>query len=293
MRHRRSIPAAIAAAVLALAASGCAADEVVLPDGIVVDLYQTRLDVAERTIEISVANTSSADLRILEATLTSDQFAAPATWDARERGTLVPAGFTVDLPVAVPTAACGSDDPKHQVTLEFETAGGDRAAAEVEVVERFDQLVQLREQDCLAASVAAVATFSLAQTPTVREHAGTRMIALPLTVAPTGSNGSVLVRSIASTVLLAFADPETGAATDGVVLDRTVVGSDPSSTITLLMLPARCDPHVVTEDKVGTVFAIAVSAPDGASGTMLVRADDAVKVAIYDAIAVICGFPAP
>lgn len=279
--------------VLALAASGCAAGAVALPDGVSVDLYQTRLDVAERTIEISVANTSSADLRVLEATLTSDQFAAAATWDARERGTLVRAGSTVDLPVTVPTAACGSGDPVHRVTLEFETADGDRAVTEVEVVERFDQLVQLRAQDCLAASVAAVATFTLAQEPTVQEHGGTRMIALPLTVAPTGSDGSVLVRSMSSTVLLSFADRETGAATDGVVLDRTVVGSAPSSTITLLLLPARCDPHVVTEDKVGTVFAIAVSAPDGGSGTMLVRADDAVKAAIYDAIAELCGFPAP
>lgn len=284
---------AIAAAVLALTASGCAADDDVLPDGVVVDLYQTRLDVAERTIEISVANTSGAEIRILEATLTSDQFAAPATWDAREGGTLVPAGFTVDLPVAVPAAACGSDDPVHRVTLEFETAAGERATTDVEVVERFDQLVQLRAQDCLAASVAAVATLTLAQEPTVQEHAGTRMIALPLTVAPTGSEGSVLVRSIASTVLLTFADPETGTPTDIVVLDRTVLGTDQSSTIALLMLPARCDPHVVTEDKVGTVFEIAVSAPDGATGTMLVRADDAVKAAIYVAVAELCGFPAP
>ena len=282
----------IAAATLALAASGCAADVIALPDGVSVDLYPTRLDIAERTIEISVANTSGADLRILGATLTSDQFAAPATWEARERGTLVRAGSTVDLPVAIPTAECEPADPVHRVTVEFETVGGDRAVAEVEVVERFDQLVRLRAQDCLAASVADVATFTLAQEPTVQEHGGTRMIALPLTVAPTGSDGSVLVRSIASTVLLAFADPETGAATDGVVLDRTVVGSDPSSTITLLLLPARCDPHVVTEDKVGTVFAIAVSSPDGATGTMLVRADDAVKAAIYDAVAELCGFPA-
>jgi len=67
----------------------------------------------------------------------------------------------------------------------------------------------------------------------------------------------------------------------------TVDGRSQTSAVTLTLVPARCDPHAVAEDKRGTVFPLRVSV-DGTSGTVYVAADAEVKAALYDFVRAAC-----
>ena len=280
------------AGAAAIGLAGCAPAPAELPDGIVIDLYQTRLDVAERTIEISIANASGTDLTITSARIVSEQFTTPAQWTARPGGSTVRDGTSVDLPVPVPEATCGDDAVHHVVRIDFTLADGRSGTADVEAVDRHGQLAMLHTQDCLADRVAEIVTITAATAPTIVTVAGASAILLPLTITPTGADGSVEIVAIRSTVLISAIDPVTGAVLDATRPALIVRGTDAPSVLQLPLQPGRCDAHVIAEDKQGTVLTVEVVTDDGTAGTILVHADDATRNAIYAVVSQVCGLPA-
>jgi hypothetical protein len=282
-RRTYAQPLAVTALVLALAACTPQPAETprtpaALPDGVAVELFQLRSDVAERGAQVRVVNGSDEELVITRLTFTDDWFAGEAV---RERTSTVAAGRTVDLRFELPESAC-DDEPDaasrtSRVTLELEGGG----SATVEVADPLGFTALVHEKECLRHDLARVATLEWAAfTPS----AAPLPAELQLAITPAGGAESAELVEVQTTNLLQFADQPTA-----FPLAVTVTGTDAATTVALPIVPLRCDPHAVMEDKRGTVFNVLVRV-DGAEGAVEVAAPEAMRGAILRWVSDWCGF---
>ena len=72
-------------------------------------------------------------------------------------------------------------------------------------------------------------------------------------------------------------------------INQNVKGTDAATTVTVPILPLRCDPHAVMEDKRGTVFNVAVEV-GGAEGVVEVAASEEMRGVILRWVSYWCGF---
>jgi len=293
----RVLDRVLAVALLAatgVLAVGCtssgAARSGALPAGVTVDVYQTRTDPAARRLQISVANASAHDLTITAAELDSPQFAAPAIWTARPGGALVRAGTAIDLPASLAAPACEDPAPVATVRITYQAADGRGGSAEVPAVDRFDRLPAMRAEECFAAAIADVAVLRIDAPVRISGRDGTLRADLSIAFSPTGAAGSIRIEAVEDTVLLALAAPD-GTATDRRPIGLEISGADAPGSFEIPILPARCDPHAVAEDKQGTIFIVRARAADGTAGSVRIAASDATRSSIYAYIAEACGFP--
>ncbi len=249
-----------------------------LPAGVEVELFQLRSDVAERGAQVRVINGSDEDLVITSLTFSDDWFAGDAV---RDRTSTVAAGRTVDLRFALPESAC-EDEPdaaSRTSRVAFELEGG--GTAEVEVADPLGFTTLIHEKECLRHDLARVATLEWAQfTPS----AAPLPAELRLAITPAGGDESAELVEIQTTNLLQFADLPTA-----FPLAMTVTGTDAATELAVPIVPLRCDPHAVMEDKRGTVFNIEV-AVDGTQGAVEVAAPEAMRGAILRWVSDWCGF---
>ena len=249
-----------------------------LPAGVEVELFQLRSDVAERGAQVRVINDSDTDLVVTSLTFADDWFAGEAV---RDRVSTVPAGRTVDLRFALPESAC-EDEPDaasrtSQVTLELEGGG----TATVDVADPLGFTTLIHEKECLRHDLARVATLEWTEfTPS----AAPLPAELQLSITPAGGAETVELVDIQTTNLLQFADEPTPFA-----LALPITGTDAASVVPVPLVPLRCDPHAVMEDKRGTVFDVLVEV-DGASGVIEVAAPEAMRGEILRWVADWCGF---
>lgn len=289
MRAAVAFAAVVAAALL----TGCAGGGAVLdalPDGVTVDVYQTRTDLPARGLQIAVANESADDLTITSAELESAQFAGSAAWSSRPGGTLVRTGTTVDLPVSLPEAACAQPHPVATVRLGFRTASGDRGIAVLPALDRYERLPAMRAEECLGEAVGGVARLTI-DAPIRVDDSGTRPIAfVPVAYTPTGGTGSVTVVAVERTVLLALPDAA-GATTPRLPLELRIDAGDAPGEFEIPIVPGRCDPHAIAEDKQGTVLVLEVTVSTGETGRIRIPASAPTRTSIYDYVAATCGMP--
>ena len=277
--RRVSLSCVPLALLLALAAcSPQPAEPRELPAGIQVELFQLRSDVAERGAQVRVINGSDTDLVVTSLTFADDWFAGEAV---RDRTSTVPAGRTVDLRFALPESAC-EDEPDaasrtSRVTLEFEGGG----TATVDVADPLGFTTLIHDKECLRHDLARVATLEWTEfTPT----AAPLPAELQLSITPAGGTETAELVEVQTTNLLQFADQPTPFA-----LASTVTGTDAATMVTVPIVPLRCDPHAVMEDKRGTVFNVLVEV-DGAGGVVEVAAPEAMRGEILRWVADWCGF---
>lgn len=249
-----------------------------LPAGIEVELFQLRSDVAERGAQVRVINDSDTDLVITSLTFADDWFSGEAV---RDRTSTIPAGRTVDLRFGLPESACedepGAASRTSRVILEFEGGGG----ATVEVADPLGFTTQIHEKECLRHDLARVATLEwTAFTPS----AAPLPARLDLAVTPAGGTDTAELVEVQTANLLQFADQPTP-----FPLALTVAGTDAVTSVPVPIVPLRCDPHAVMEDKRGTVFNVQV-AVDGAEGAVEVAAPEAMRGEILRWVADWCGF---
>ncbi|MBO9578048.1 MAG: hypothetical protein J7480_04680 [Microbacteriaceae bacterium] len=263
-----------------------------LPDGVTVDVYQTRTDLPARRLEIAVANAGTEALTVTSAELVSAQFAGPAVWHARPGGTVVHAGFAVDLPVELPGPACDDPAPAAAVRLGFTTADGATGTAELPAVDRYDRLPDMRAEECFGVAVAKVAAMTIDGPVRVGEVDGAPTAFVAVAIEPTGAEDAFTIDALEDTVLLALRSPD-GAAAESLPLGLRVAGTDAPSVLEIPIAPARCDAHAVAEDKQGTIFLLEATAPDGAAGLVRIAAAPEARASIYAFYAQACGLPAP
>jgi hypothetical protein len=254
-----------------------------LPEGVSVSVYQSRTDLAVRQLQVTVHNESAVDLEIDGLVFDSDQFVGSAVW--AKRSTTIAAGRAVDLPVALPEARCGDDAPEATASIDFALPDGARGSARLPAADPSERMPRLAVEDCLGH-----ATLSATTPPRVEQLGGALVARLDLLVEPLagdGQDGALLIQEARGTVLLALADPVDGSAAVSQPVALTVDGRSQTSAVTLTLVPARCDPHAVAEDKRGTVFPLRVTV-EGTSGTVYVAADSEVKAALYDFVRAAC-----
>lgn len=259
-----------------------------VPPGLRVSLQQYRSDRAGRVLELKVENGSNADVRVTGASFTSSGFTEDAVWT--KDGTTIPAGLTLDLPVALHEPICALDDDVSAspgpalVTLELRLPDGSSAEVRVAPGDPFGVLPAIQAEDCAAARIEEVASV---QGSSLRvEGTGDASVAvLTVTAAPSGKPGDILLKSVGTTVLLEAADGG-----GGWQLDAPVSGSGPTASIELRIVPNRCDPHAVGEDKVGTRLPVTAVDASGVPRTFALPLAEGLKSRLLKFVASHCGY---
>lgn len=276
---------ALVVALCVLASTGCTPAPAELPSLVTVSVFQNRFDYGIRQLELKVSNGSDEPITIIRATLESSRFTEPAVWD---RPQLVPSGSARDLKVLLGPPSCAEGTPTDTVVLDFTLADGTTGSASIEPTDEMGRLEVIASEDCLGAAIAEHATITppdyAVWTPGAHEPA-----IIDIAVSPTSAPGSATIVFAKGTVLLSLVD-DTGTEVYEQQLGIVVTADSPPSVIRLLVVPSRCDPHAVAEDKRGTFFPLEVEA-DGQSGRIFVAVSDTVRASLYEFFADYCGLP--
>jgi len=245
-----------ALAVVAVAAlCGCATPE---PDAISAHITQYRSDVAIREAKLVVTNDTAEAITVGDVTVDDPRFAEPLG-RVIDRESIIPAGASVGIRIALPAVAC--DVPSTatpRATLDY-VIDGEARTLTTGLPDPIDFLRPLHERECLAQSLSAAASLGIEGF--IPSDPG-EPAELLLIVTPTG-HADARVSAIRATNLLQFADSQQRLELDVVV----GVGSTETTVLHLPVLPQRCDPHAVQEDKRGTIFTLEVDA-SGDVGTI-------------------------
>lgn len=277
--------AAVLLVTLALLA-GCSAAVSPLPDGIGVSVFQNRFDYSTRVLEIKVTNSTDAAITVTRAAFESTRFAETALWDRLQQ---IPAGAARDLKVQLPAPRCDDGEPVDSVTLDFTLADGTAGTARLTPTDEQGRLDTINQEDCLGASLAAIATITPPEALQWSPGAHAPAI-VEISVQPAGAAGTATILEAKGTVLLGLSDAE-GAPLTVLPLNLLVDATSAAASIRLAVTPNRCDPHAVEEDKRGTFFPLDVETSDGRSGTVYVAVGDEVRRSLYEFYADYCGLP--
>lgn len=280
------IPAVAALLIAGAAITACAPSASptgALPAGVSVELIQLRSDVVDRAAQLRLQNAGDADLVVTRLEVVDDRFGRPIVREGRSQ---VPAGRTLDMRVDLPPVACDADPDGGGAMLELEyEVGGRASAAEASVPDPLAFIPLLHEKECLRERLSDVAVLSWGAFEPSDAPAPAH---LTLDIAPAGGAGSARIETVETTPLLMF-DTAGAAPFD---LGAEVGGSGSPQQVRLPLVPLRCDPHAVMEDKRGTIFDVSVEV-DGATGVVEVAAPADIKGEILGWVAEWCGFGGP
>ncbi|CDK01367.1 conserved exported hypothetical protein [Microbacterium sp. C448] len=276
---------ALLVAVLAtgLALTACAPSDPrpgALPPGVSVELIQLRSDVIDRAAQVRLVNAGEDDLVITGLEIVDPRFEAPIVRDKRAQ---VASGRTLDIRIALPPVVCDADAEADAATIELEYEVNGRASiAEASIPDPLAFIPLLHQKECLRERLADVAVMSWSGFEPSDAPAPAH---LTLEIAPSGGGGAALVETVETTPLLMF--DAAGAAP--FVVDAEIGGSGSPQQVRVPLVPLRCDPHAVMEDKRGTIFDATVEV-DGVTGVVEVAASAEVKGEVLAWVADWCGF---
>lgn len=281
------------------------------PPPVTAMVNQFRDNYGKQIIEIQLTNNSANAVTVHAASITTPLFAAGIAWRASPDGTHIPPGQAKSLPAQLTAANCGtgtgttgplSPGPGNpgtggqgvaaSVTVRLSPNGAAENAAQenLPATDPFGVLVRNNTEQCLARDAGAVAKIALE--PELTVHGDGRLAVLRLSIRPTlrtsparqggGSGaGRLVIERIDGTPLLAE-DPARPWP-----LNLAVGAGGPAQEIELGIRPARCDPHAVAEDKVGTVIPLRV-AVGARTGILKIAADRNLRGRILDFVTAAC-----
>lgn len=298
VRSARSGRVALAALLLAAcsttgdaAPDGSTATDVATSPGalaLTARVYQSRMDVDDRQVQVRLVNDGPDDVTVERLALTSTGFAGEMVY--RKSGSVVGAGRTVDMPVVLGEPVCddGSAAITHTALVDYRLPDGTTGRAELPATDEHGQIAHLHEGECFAQDVATVATLEVGDAPRAVQVGELVAIELDLVVAGTGgADHDLRLRHVAGTTLLTHADPgDLEPIPPGRELDVEVPRTG-STTVTLTLLPSRCDAHAIADDKQGTRFRVSAEL-DGRQGVVAVASPPAVQTALYDLVRASC-----
>ncbi|WP_310208057.1 hypothetical protein [Paenarthrobacter nitroguajacolicus] len=251
-------------------------------DPITVEVNQSRDQYGKHAILIQLTNTTDSSLTVTSAQLGSSLFEGTISWDSGE-SLVLPPRQPKSLPAALPSAACGPGAAADVVTasVTYSQAGQDPVESRTKASDPFGVLGRNAGELCLAAEVADIATLALDPALEVAADGSTAVVRLIATPSSTGgSERTLIIESIDETTLLAQVP------TDPWPRD-TAIGTAGSRELPLRIRPARCDPHAVAEDKVGTLLPLRVRVGER-EGLVKVAAPAELRGRIYDFVTAAC-----
>jgi hypothetical protein len=257
------------------------------PAGVSVSVLQYRLDYAIRHIQIKVTNDGKAPITVNAARLTSNAFTGDALWTAKTPAdfVVINPGDATDLPAQLGPSKCPGPAAKLTGSVQLGLEQGSTAIRTTPLTadDPFGSIDQVHGEDCRRAAALAVAQITLVDPLRTRKHGKQLDGELDVRLTPTGKAGTLTVDSIGATTLL---DPPNGEAWP---VNRTVSASTGPQTVTLPLHPARCDPHAIAEDKLGSVLSLNLRVDGGTEGIVAVAADQQLRRQIQDFVLAACG----
>ncbi|MET1022240.1 MAG: hypothetical protein ABWX69_08590 [Arthrobacter sp.] len=256
------------------------------------EINQLRDDYSRQIIAIQLTNTTTGPLTVLTARLASPLYAGAVEWQAAPGGIELPPGQTKSLRAQLRSPECGARtaEPGEEPAVELRLAGaeGPGNAATVRATDPYGVLSRNNAEMCLAQAAAAVADIRL--DPELEVAADARSAVLGLAITPRStpgavnpdSTGTLTINRVDGTTLL---DEDPGAPWPRSV---SVQAGGPRQHFRLGIRPARCDPHAIADDKVGTLLPLRISA-EGRDGLLKIDAGPVLRGRIYEFITSSCG----
>jgi hypothetical protein len=278
----------LAAAVAAV--SACTAPEqpaATDPPPISVEINQSRDQYGKQAILLQFTNTTGSSLSVAQARVSTPLFQGELHWKPAGAALDLPPGQPKSLPVQLPAAECagGSTPVEEALATVLFSSQGQSATQELTVGadDPFEVLVRNNAELCLAIRAAAVADIALDSSLEVAADSRTAVVRLVITpkARESGEAKSLLLDHIQGTTLLAEASGHPWPS--GI----SIAQGGPAAEWRLWLRPARCDPHAVAEDKVGTLLPLHVRV-DGREGQLKVAADAVLRAQLYDFVTRSC-----
>jgi hypothetical protein len=291
--------------------SGTAPEEAQPDLRVTAQVNQLRDNYSKQIVSIELTNTSDAVLTVLGARLESALFTKWISWQPTPGGIELPPGQTKSLPAQLPAPVCeaaGRGDAVPTVALRIapasepgsspapaspgsapapaspESAPDPAPEGHIAASDPYGVLARNNTEMCLSQAADAVARFRLDPWLEVAPDGRTAVVRLLITPRESGTGtdgGSLTVVRIDGTTLLAedAADPWPH--------NIPVYARGESGEFRLGIRPARCDPHAVAEDKVGTLLPLRVTVA-GRDGVLKVDAGPVLRGRIYDFVTAAC-----
>lgn len=258
---------------------------------------QLRDNYSKQIIAVQLTNNTAGPLTVLSAGVASPLFSGPIEWQPAPAGIELPPGQTKILPAQLRGPECGARTaPAAEgaaVELRFASSSGTGpattvSASTVPAADPYRVLERNNAEMCLAQAADAVAGLRLE--PELEVSADAQSAVLTLAITPRNAPGAVnpgsaptlTIKSIDGTILLEEDQsapwPRSVPVHAGGVRQQFRLG----------IRPARCDPHAIAEDKVGTLLPVRVSA-GGRDGVLKVDAGALLRGRIYEFITTACG----
>ncbi|WP_426979905.1 hypothetical protein ACQCSU_01245 [Pseudarthrobacter sp. O4] len=260
------------------------------------EINQLRDNYSKQIVSIQLTNNSEGVLTVLGARLGSALFTAEIGWQAPPGGIELPPGQTKSLPAQLPAPVCGpADGPADDAptvslrmarapqTTPVAASPGETVA--VAAADPFGVLSRNNTEMCLAQAAAAVAGFQLDPALEVAADGRTavvRLLITPRDAGPAADPASLTIDRIEGTTLLA---EDQSAPWPRAI---PVPAGGERRELRLRIRPARCDPHAVAEDKIGTLLPLRVTV-GGRDGLLKVDAGALLRGRIYDFVTTACG----
>ena len=251
---------------------------------IAVEVNQSRDQYGKQAIQLQFTNTTDKPLTVTSTRLRSPLYEEDILWQRPGSGLELPPGQPKAVPTALPAATCGATEDasttQTRATLEYSEPGQEAKEETTEAADPFGVLTRNASELCIATEAAAVATMVL--DPELKVAADGRTAVVRLIITPTAQVGGperLTIESIDETTLLAQSpsDPWPTNVTVGTVKQE----------LQLTIRPARCDPHAVAEDKVGTLLPLRITLGDR-QGLIKVAASNDLRGRIYDFVTAAC-----
>lgn len=259
--------------------SACAGDQVErspMPEGVVVQIDQSRFQRSGRILFVSIQNGTSHQIAISDFTLTSPRF-EDVRWSGDD--SLEP-GDKTDIDFTMPQGRCGKRlDAK--ITLTYRRDGAEPQKSTTSVDDIYDNALYFADRDCAQVTLEEAAKVEVG-TPQVDGTGRGSVLNLPVTMTPTDKRTDVRFAGFGDTVLFRQ--------TPASPADVDIALTGPAQHLKMQVVPARCDPHALAEDKVGRLFAVKVVADDvPADASYFLPLTKAQRIAFFDFFRSHCG----
>jgi hypothetical protein len=251
-----------------------------LQRSVTVELLQYRRDVADRVLEVKVANAGDTDLEVAALELVADGF----TGSGRQpHDSTVAAGRRVDLRVPYGEPDCGTAEhpapsPSPAGVRVRLWAAGSAEPIEPELSGGAELLGRIHAREC--ADRYAREALDVAWAPSWQRVGSGRNLVVDGVLRVGPARRPVEVVSVEGTTLFATLAETLPAAVEP--------GSAPAD-VRVRFSPQRCDPHAVGESKRGYAFGVRVRVEGLDEVVLTVEPDDAGHRVLQDALLEACG----
>jgi hypothetical protein len=250
---------------------------------ITVEVNQSRDQYGKQAILLQLTNTTDSPLTVTGARLRSALFQGDISWEPSGESLELPPRQPKSLPAALPLASCeATEETPPELNARINYSAADKASLEVSTSasDPFGVLRRNADELCIAAEAASVASMVLDPGLEVAADGRTAVVRLVITPATPGSDAQRLtIESFEETTLLAQSP--------AAPWPTNVTVGKAQQELPLTIRPARCDPHAVAEDKVGTLLPLRVAVGDR-KGLLKIAASNDLRGRIYDFVTAAC-----